>query len=867
MALLKRFIFLVFVLLALAAGTWAYLQLKNSKKPQRSALSALPAGALFYARTPDFSELNNRLNTRSLILDDFSHLQSFAEVLDLIEQANQRISAGEEIKGLMKGCLMHFALYAENKSFLLCFNLKELGQENLFRTALVQDLQAKETENGFYSLEISKGKTFFLSLQKGLVCLSDAPGMLQLAEENGTARLMDDRAFAEAQKTFDEEAVLALYVNPALAEAYKSAKKPRLGLLKQGITYANVSVQPSELSLNGYFKPDSTSILFALLSQRNKNTGLFSVLPAHCKAFKHFVVNDFQSLGQNLKSRRDKDLRSFWARAADTALYNVESAFYANLSDGLCEFELEGQEQSCFLTGVKDSVEALEHLGFMSTGSMEHEGTRIYHFQGSGNRRGLQLLSPLSTYSARAGFVFNSCIYLAPSEEEARTLLSALRYGASLDSDPDFVRYAREQFPDEYQVLYYASSAALLKNMRELIPGLTGSKTKYLEGIQKASMSLISRERDYQLRVQLQQESEKEAGGEKMLWTLKLDSSCSRKPWPFVNHLSGEHEVLVQDDGNTLYLLNSKGKVIWKKNLDGKILSEVQMVDMFRNNKYQILFNTANAIHLLDRNGKYVDTYPLKTPARMTSGLSLFDYEGKKDYRLIFACENNRIYNYTLYGIRQEGFTPYRTDARVNLPVQHVRIGESDYLVAMDVEGQIYAFSRKGEGRIRFSNRSLTNCRTFIIDASNSLRNSWIIYFDDKSALINKISFNDKKEILRLNLSTEMSYHSFGLVDENRSADLLVAGHSGISAYNLNGNRIFDLPLNQKQKALDFYSDETHSFYMSLDEHQDLLLFDPAQQISRTLKATALPLVYDLFRTKKICLLVPDQNKLNCLYY
>ena len=55
----------------------------------------------------------------------------------------------------------------------------------------------------------------------------------------------------------------------------------------------------------------------------------------------------------------------------------------------------------------------------------------------------------------------------------------------------------------------------------------------------------------------------------------------SMKPAIVVNHNTGERELFVQDEGNTIYLIN-----------DVEINSEVYQVDMFKNGKLQYLFST-----------------------------------------------------------------------------------------------------------------------------------------------------------------------------------------------------------------------------------------------------------------------------------
>ena len=89
-----------------------------------------------------------------------------------------------------------------------------------------------------------------------------------------------------------------------------------------------------------------------------------------------------------------------------------------------------------------------------------------------------------------------------------------------------------------------------------------------------------------------------------------MDTTVVIKPTLVVNHNTSEKEIFVQDLANRVYLINGTGRVQWKQAVDGPILGGVHQVDFYKNGKLQYLFNTARKIHLIDRNGNYVERYP-----------------------------------------------------------------------------------------------------------------------------------------------------------------------------------------------------------------------------------------------------------------
>ncbi|NJO88418.1 MAG: hypothetical protein HC831_05210 [Chloroflexia bacterium] len=66
------------------------------------------------------------------------------------------------------------------------------------------------------------------------------------------------------------------------------------------------------------------------------------------------------------------------------------------------------------------------------------------------------------------------------------------------------------------------------------------------------------------------------------IWEVQLDTTFSMKPTIVRNHTTGNNEVIIQDDANNLVLIGASGKVIWKKKIDGEIISEIHQIDKYK---------------------------------------------------------------------------------------------------------------------------------------------------------------------------------------------------------------------------------------------------------------------------------------------
>ena len=182
------------------------------------------------------------------------------------------------------------------------------------------------------------------------------------------------------------------------------------------------------------------------------------------------------------------------------------------------------------------------------------------------------------------------------------------------------------------------------------------------------------------------------------LWST-LVGPVSRKPDLVRNHTNGTQEVMVQDNLHRLHLIGSTGKLLWSRNLEGSILGEVHQVDRFRNGKLQYLFNTAERLYVIDRNGKDVGDLPVKFPSLATAPLAVFDYDDQRDYRVLLPISDGRILNYGIDGAPVKGWEPQRLKVASGNPVHHIRIKNKDYLLIADGNGSIVLLDRRGEER------------------------------------------------------------------------------------------------------------------------------------------------------------------------
>jgi hypothetical protein len=244
-------------------------------------------------------------------------------------------------------------------------------------------------------------------------------------------------------------------------------------------------------------------------------------------------------------------------------------------------------------------------------------------------------------------------------------------------------------------------------------------------------------------------------------WETLLDTVAAIKPFFFTNHITGAKEVFIQDVRNNTYLINAAGRVLWKVPLNERIIGNIYMIDYFRNGKYQLLFSGTNYLHLLDRNGNYVERYPVKLRSPATNSLSLFDYDNNQIYRLFIAGEDKMIYSYDKTGNVVKGWIPFKTSGLVKGEISYFKVSGKDYLVVCD-ESSIYFLDRTGNKRVNLK-EPVTKAFGSALRLNPGSEPSLVCTSPDGT--INHIYFDGS--VKKLSLKQFSVDHSFDIFDVN----------------------------------------------------------------------------------------------------
>ena len=293
------------------------------------------------------------------------------------------------------------------------------------------------------------------------------------------------------------------------------------------------------------------------------------------------------------------------------------------------------------------------------------------------------------------------------------------------------------------------------------------------------------------------------------LFDVEIDEEIIMYPHFVKNHVTKNLDIVVQDAKNNLYLISKDGKVIWKKKINQPILGKISQIDIYKNGRLQLIFNTKNKIYVLDRNGNNVKQFPKTFNDPITQPLAVFDYDNNKNYRLL-VTQGSELLMYDKNGKKVSGFKYKKSSNNITSKPKHFRILNKDFIV-FKIGNKMKILNRKGRERINvnddinFSNQNVFEYNDKLISTTTDQK---LVQIDvngviDLSSLKNLSLNSDGSNLVVLNensikLSSNVASIPFGnygspqLSNINKNLLITLYDKQNKKSYLFNKNLILD---------------------------------------------------------------------------
>jgi hypothetical protein len=809
--MLRKILLSVFTVILVGGLVFAFFYFRQMKSPVMDAVKVIPANASLVLRINQFTDLADKLTIGNLFWDEFLPNERIQEIdgkIKFLDSLIRHNSIAWEAFDVNQAYVSFHPVGAEKFDFLLSIslpaNVKEADIKELIQKSVPDAVLNTRAFESFNIINvISKESSYSISHLKGVFVLSPSAVLVEdaIRQVNSETSLHNDFAFNKVVATAGSRINANLILNnqnfySQFTALFNQSGKEILQPFRNFFNTAalDVSIRTNSIMLNGFsFSYDSLpNYLNHIKKQRPQEIEVTRVLPQSTAVLIFHGFSNFSSYYDSYKTSLEtkpsenieKNLLSWVSNELVYVITDEKNNFakYLVIKSSNIESARESLAQAASELLGKD----LKHEEYRDFVIRKLANENIYEKLLGSTYSGID-----TTYYTNIGryFVFGSNI------QNVQYFLNEYLAERTLQRDGYYSAFSENLATEANFYIYSNIPRSIDLYLPFLREDLQESLSKNRESIIKfeaVAWQVINNDNlfynNLYLKFNPQYKEETQS-----LFETQLENTVSSRPLVLQNHLNNTREIFVQDDENKIYLISNTGKIIWSKKIEDKILSNIYQVDVYKNNKLQILFNTADKIYLLDRNGNFVENYPIALPAQANAGLNIFDYENSKDYRILIACSDNQIYNYSIDGKQVKGFIPVKTVAPVFSPIKHATVAGKDYIIAVDLDGRINIFDRKGESRLKLKERlNISSAHnTFYLDKGRDLSRTYLITTDSIGTVL-RLNLNDELE--KINFPEISGNHNFiyADIDNDKVSELIFADNEKVVVYDQKSNKLWE---------------------------------------------------------------------------
>ena len=447
----------------------------------------------------------------------------------------------------------------------------------------------------------------------------------------------------------------------------------------------DLNMEGDDISYSGFVKNNDT--LFRKNVFRNtipQEFDLANVIPKDVESFTRIAFDDYLIFSENISKLNATEKDS--------------TSDILNLSNEVSVIKTKFGEAITIGTLDENLLEEVvsEEL---NANSEAFKDVTIFKFEKDSIFRD-RFLPFFSLEKASLGFVYGNFAVFSNDKKTLQHIISQKVNNQTLATSEKFKDISM-QLADESSYLIYKNGEGLYDFLNRPAKGYNANAVQYVYETNFAHINGIL------------SKYKKRPSGNSITddFTVSLTSEILMQPQTVKNHRNNSYEIVVQDVLNNLYLISNSGQILWKRKLEGGILGKVKQIDIYKNGRLQLAFATQNYVYIIDRNGKDVGPFPKKFNNNITKPLSVFDYDNRKNYRLL-VTQNKSLIMYNTEAKRVNGFKYKKASNTISSQPKHFRIGSKDYIVFSQGE-KLEVLNRQGKervtvkGNIEFSNNSI----------------------------------------------------------------------------------------------------------------------------------------------------------------
>ncbi len=611
-------------------------------------------------------------STNNHFIEQLSNTTTFKDVVKKLDFLNQ----------LKSNQPIYINLYKDTKDSLQ-YSFATKVNDSIFNIDSLKLKREPLKLKGITAEKITANKTLLYVAKQGDI-LVGATNDLHL--EALFASKTKNNSIKKIIATQNNDASFSVFINKknSLQHVFKNKNIPFKNFTNY-LTF-DTEVNQNQLLLNGITKAtDSTkSLINVFKNTLPQDNQLAQITPSNSDGFLSITFDNFKTFSNNLNRFNNTD----------------STAINTKLFDNIIEFgEIYSHNTSAIVLNTIDIISTEEALISEQEKVQDFRGVNIFNF--SKSDLFYNHLKPFITLEKATKYcIINQFLIFADTTETLENIIVNYQNQTTFN-DREYYKDIKKSLSNQASILQVTTPASLTQIVKNnILTSLDFEFDKY-----KTSALQFIYDTDFahfnavikQNKVSVSENSITE------LFNIKLDNDVLNNPQFVKNHRTKQKDIIVQDVSNKLYLISNKGKILWKKQLNGPVLGAIEQIDMYKNGRLQLAFATPNRVYVLDRNGNEVKPFPMKFSDNITQPLSVFDYDNKKNYRL-FVTQGKNILVYDAKGKTVKGFNFKAANEALNTPPKHIRIGRKDYLI-FKTDNQLHIVDRRGKTRVKLDTK------------------------------------------------------------------------------------------------------------------------------------------------------------------
>ena len=753
---MRKFLVISGILIFMAAAGYMGFKyyMKINAKPiiqtfstqQNPAFKAVPLKCPLIIEIKNTIGFCNELESNQPIITELKGIPEINELFSKVSRFNEFAGSHSEIQNLIKDKSVIISVNPSGKNQLTCLYLVQMNNQNESSSAtgiVSSDLGSEYTitpkiydNTTIYNARSAELNFFYTCVNDIFMVSEDFILLEQSIRQTNSLNLLNTNEFTELYKTIKENAFVNIFINhytisQLLAKFVSPEIRQTVGQLNSYSNWSELDfwLKPSGVEMNGYSmtKDSSDNYLNIFKNQAAQKMTIEKAIPANASYFVALNLKNTNSYLDQFETYikangnyypREMDLMEFQKKTKTDALHLIKEIVGTQFAGVYTNINKSNPEQNRFFVAeILDESVAKEKIGKavsefirLSQNEVDKHPTKftidtkntfnIFRLPISNMAQSL-FGKAFSGINGNYFVLYRKYLIWGDNLPGMKSYLQSLVSENTLANDSIYKDYSKNGQPKaNFYVYAKVRKVFRLKDVL-LKPELSSNLSTNEEVIHKFSTfswqlsvsgNMIKNTINLKYDPNLKEEPQ-------AIWQVKLDAPLAQTPKFVINHKDlANKEMIVCDKDNNVYLINKEGSILWEMNVPDAIVSEIQQIDIFQNQKFQYMFNTKTQLYVVDRLGNKVGKFPIVLKSMASNGVAIAQYGQNKEFRFFVAGEDKMIYVYDIFGKLIPKWNFKGAEGMITKPIHHYDIEGKDYIVFSD-EQNTYFLDRQGKSR------------------------------------------------------------------------------------------------------------------------------------------------------------------------